>query len=73
MRKQTSVFDVCLFCPQLSHGYVVAGFNFQLDKNDNFRVKVTPSIVFQGINATTVISLEKQSIVGGGGGEVQRG
>ncbi|XP_070198779.1 xanthine dehydrogenase/oxidase-like [Littorina saxatilis] len=38
---------------QLSHGYVVAGFNFQLDKNDNFRVKVKPSIVFQGINATT--------------------
>ncbi|KAK7099380.1 uncharacterized protein [Littorina saxatilis] len=36
---------------QLSHGYVLAGFNFKLDKNDNFRVKVKPTMVFQGISA----------------------
>ncbi|XP_076451139.1 uncharacterized protein LOC143287015 isoform X2 [Babylonia areolata] len=38
---------------QLCHGYVLAGFNFQLDKNNNFRVKSRPTMVFQGIDAST--------------------
>ena len=39
---------------QLAHGYVLAGFNFKLDKDNNFLVKTKPTMVFQGVNATTV-------------------
>ncbi|KAK7469495.1 hypothetical protein BaRGS_00036474 [Batillaria attramentaria] len=37
---------------QLDHSYVIAGFNFKLDKTQNYTVMEKPRMVFQGISDT---------------------
>ena len=50
----TKMISSVVSISQLAHGYVLADFNFKLDKDNNFLVKTKPTMVFQGINATTV-------------------